>query len=133
MNNNNKQPYLKKLKELDPEKLQSIREKALETRRAETLKLKSFRDLINDNLSIVIMLRDKNTGKIKTDNKGRPIQITKKELYVMNTIDNAITNGNIKELKEIADIIGELNHKQENNINLVFDSIRKELGDNDNE
>ena len=118
---------LLKYKYEDPDKLREIREKALETRRIKKEKQKTFKEILNAELDILIAMRDKSTGKIKTDSKGNPLYISKKELVALKAVDNMIDNPNIKELKELATIIGEIDHKQENNINLVFDSIRKEL------
>ena len=118
---------LLKYKYEDPDKLREIREKALETRRIKRDKQKTFKEILNAELDIVVGFRDKQTGQLKKDSKGNLIQITKKELLALSTIENMIENPNIKDIKELGTIIGEIEEKKENNVNLVFDSIRKEL------
>ena len=124
-------PYLKKIKEEDPEELQKIRDKGLETRRAKTDKIKNIKDIIKGELSVCIALRDKN-GQYKKDKNGKLILITKKELMALKVIDRVIENGNVKDLIEIGELIGDIDKKQENNINLFFDSVRKEILNEEN-
>ncbi len=127
------QPYLKELKELDPIRLKHIREKALETRRAKSDKIQNFKDILKGELSICINFRDKNTGQVIKDKKGRPVEITKKELLALSVVDRAIENGNIRDLREIGEIIGDIDKRQENNVNVIFESLRNELlKDNNN-
>ena len=123
----NNKPYLEELKELDPARLQSIREKALETRRAKNEKLKNFKDILRGELSICVVLKDKDTGQLRKDSIGKPILITKKELLALSVVDKAIENGNVKDLREIGEIIGDIDKKQENNVNLIFENLRNEL------
>ena len=118
--------YLKKVKEEDPEELQRIRDKGLETRRAKSDKLKNIKDIIKGELSVCIALRDKN-GQYKKDKNGKLMLITKKELLALKVVDRAIENGNVKDLIEIGELIGDIDKKQENSINLFFDSIRNEV------
>lgn len=121
------QGSLQRLKREDPEKLQIIRDEALNARRAKRDKMLSFKDLLKGELEMLVVLRDKHTGQIKTDKKGNPIMITKKELMVANTVDSMIQEPNIKSLREIAEVIGEIEQKVDNNINVIFESIRNEL------
>lgn len=126
-NNNNNRPYLEELRELDPIKLRNIRDKALETRRAKNERLKNFKDLLKGELSMCVVLRDKNTGQVKKDHNGRPILITKKELLALSVVDKAIENGNVKDLREIGEIIGDIDKRQENSVNVIFENLRSEL------
>ena len=126
-----KQPYLKELKENDPERLRTLREKGYDVRRAKTEKMKNLRDIVKGYLSVCVVATDPNTGEIKKDNKGKPYFITKKELLAMKTIDKAIESGNVKDLIEIGELIGDIDKKQENNINLFFESIRREVLNDD--
>ncbi len=125
-------PYLEELKELDPIRLKNIRDKALETRRAKNEKLKNFKDILRGELSICVVLKDKDTGQLKKDKNGKPILITKKELLALSVVDKAIENGNIKDLREIGEIIGDIDKKQENNVNLIFENLRNELLEDNN-
>ena len=119
--------YLKKLKEQDPEKLRLIREKALDVKRAKSTRMKTFQELLKGNLEILIGMRDKKTGQLMKDERGNILQITKKELMAINVIDNAIENGNIKDLYEIGKLIGDIQERQDNQTNLIFNSIRNEI------
>lgn len=126
-----KQPYLKELKENDPERLRALREKGYDVRRAKTEKMKNLKDIVKGYLSVCVVATDPNTGEIKKDSKGKPYFITKKELLAMKAIDKAIENGNVKDLIEIGELIGDIDKKQENNINLFFESIRREVLNDD--
>lgn len=119
--------YLKKLKEQDPEELRLIREKALDVKRAKSTRMKTFQELLKGNLEILIGMRDKKTGQLLKDERGNILQITKKELMAINVIDNAIENGNIKDLYEIGKLIGDIQERQDNQTNLIFNSIRNEI------
>lgn len=122
-----KTPYLKKLKQEDPEKLKETREKALDIRRANSSKMQNIKDLIKGELSICVNFRDKKTGQLIKDKKGRLVEITKKELLVINTIDKVVSNPTVRDLREIGEIIGDIDKRNENNVNVIFESLRNEL------
>jgi hypothetical protein len=121
------QGYLKKLKETNPEKLKEIVQKGANAKKKKSITEKTFKDIYNGILSATVVLKD-NFGNIMKDENGKPIEITQKEALAIKSINNLKDNVNLRDIKDIMEIIGEVQKDQFNDkYGLQIAAIRDEI------
>jgi transcription termination factor NusB len=119
--------YLRDLKENDPEKLKEVVKLGVAKRRKKAEFRKTFADIYAGILDATVVLKDK-AGNILRDEKGRPREVTQKEALAMasiNTLKNSPDGVKIKNIIELASILGEIKNSQENEVEA--DYIKNEL------
>jgi hypothetical protein len=121
------QGYLKDLKETNPDKFKEIIQKGVESRQKKSIYKRTFKDIYAGLLSATVVLKD-NFGNILKDEKGNPLEITQKEALAIKSIDNIKDAVNLKDIRDIMEIIGEV---QKTNLNDLFGSqttnLREEI------
>jgi hypothetical protein len=119
--------YLKKIKEENPEKLKAIQKKGVEKRQKKAELKRTFKDIYNGLLDAVVVLKDRD-GNIVKDKDGKLIELTQKEALAMQSIENLKNNVSLRDVREIMEIIGEVNTSQNNDIiNGLGATVRNEI------